>query len=257
MKPHVAAETVAIRRHVNLRARGRLFCFPYSGGGASVYARWAPLLPESLELCAAQPPGREDRLAEPFASTVAALIDSLRESVCAYLDLPFVFFGHSSGAIVAFELARSLRAHGLPTPQRLIASACCAPHLRWPSPALHELPDHQLAEELRRLNGMREEALMSRELMELLLPRIRADLALLALYRCDGSRQLDCPVTAIGGLYDRSVSRQELLGWGEQTTASFRLRMVPGDHFYVNNAPDTILPLVIGEAEEVIRDSAQ
>src|SRR5215213_9001369 len=135
------------------RASVRLFCFPYAGGGASVFRGWAEGLPEAVEVCPVQLPGRETRFLEPAYTRLPALVEALAESLTPHLDRPFVFFGHSLGALVAFELARRLRRDGGPGPDRLFASGCGAPQARGGGGSMiHTRPADEFWDEVRRLN---------------------------------------------------------------------------------------------------------
>lgn len=221
--------------------RIRLFCFPYSGAGASIFVSWAGALPPGIELCAVQLPGRETRLAEPPERHLDTLVERILPALGPYLEGPFAFFGHSMGALLAFELARALRRSGGPLPALLVASGHRAPHLPDPHPPAHALPEPELLDELRRLNGTPPEVLEHPELRAILLPILRADFAVCETYAYRAEPPLACPITAFGGLEDGDVTRDELAAWREQTTAGFSLRMFPGDHFFCNTARPLVL----------------
>src|SRR5262245_53644991 len=145
----------------------RLFCFPYAGGGASVYRGWAGCLPGSVDVCPVQLPGREARFREPPFARIGPLVEALAASIRPWLDRPFAFFGHSMGALIAFELSRRLQhEHGL-QPVRLFVSGCAAPQVQTEREAIHALPADQFRQELRRLNGTPAAVLEDDELMEL------------------------------------------------------------------------------------------
>src|SRR5262245_51196446 len=128
----------------------RLFCFPYAGGAASAFRGWARSLPGSVDVCPVQLPGRESRFREPAFTRLGPLVEMLAESLRPCLDRPFAFFGHSMGAIVAFELSRRLqREHGR-QPLRLFVSGCGAPQALGTRAAIHALPADQFRQELRR-----------------------------------------------------------------------------------------------------------
>ncbi|MDY7076349.1 MAG: thioesterase II family protein [Chloroflexota bacterium] len=220
----------------NPRANLRLFCFPYSGAGASIFYAWSDALPAMIEVYPVQLPGRETRLAEPPFTRLAPLVQAVAQALLPYLvgDKPFAFFGHSLGALVSFELARHLRQRHGPSPVHLFVSGHNAPQIPDREPPIHALPETEFVEKLRRLNGMNKETLENVELMELLLPILRADFAVCETYVYEADEPLDCPISAFGGLQDEYVSRENLAAWHEQTSASFSLRMFPGDHFYLN-----------------------
>jgi medium-chain acyl-[acyl-carrier-protein] hydrolase len=217
-------------------ARVRLFCFPYAGGGASVYRGFQDELPPAIEVAAVQLPGRETRLREPPEPDLCRLVTKIADGLTPHLAPPFAFFGHSMGAALSFELARELRRRGGPRPAHLFASACPAPHLP-DDDMTHALPDDELVARLRAMGGMAEDVLAHRELMEMILPVFRADAAVTETFRYTAEPPLDVPITAFGGLSDDKATRAELEGWRQHTTAAFALVLVPGNHFFLQQAP--------------------
>ncbi|GLV53947.1 thioesterase [Dictyobacter sp. S3.2.2.5] len=212
----------------------RLFCFPYAGGGASIYNSWAEELPAQIELCALQLPGRENRFAEPPFTNLNQLVETLLPVLKPYLDVPFAFFGHSMGALTAFELARAIRnAYGW-EPEYLFVSGHSAPHVPRQRKTLHHLPTADFIQEVRKLNGTPEEVLQSEELLELFLPLLRADFELCETYAYQSQAKLSCPIVALGGLQDEDVPRDALEGWCEHTSAHFCRRFFYGDHFFLH-----------------------
>jgi len=227
----------------NARARLRLFCFPYAGGGPAIYRLWPQNLPADVEICVAQLPGRGTRMREQPFTNLDALVQAATEAIKPLLDKPFALFGHSMGAMISFELARRLREQGQPQPSYLFISGRRAPQLPNDDPLSYNLPDTELRQELLRLNGTPKEVLEHPELMELMLPLLRADFSVVETYEYRPGVPLDCPLTAFGGLRDSEVSREQLEAWREQTTAEFALRMLPGDHFFLNDAQTQTLLL--------------
>jgi medium-chain acyl-[acyl-carrier-protein] hydrolase len=219
----------------------RLFCFPYSGAGASIFHRWAEKLPYHVEICAIQLPGRETRLSEPLYTRLPPLLESLGQALLPYLDKPFAVFGHSLGTLIAFELLRYLRReHGI-QPIHFFAAGHSAPQLPREKPPIHALPDNDFAEELRRYNGTPIEVLDHSELRQLLFPILRADFAIYEHYAYEADQPLACPISAYGGLQDEEVTQDRLEAWREQTTEHFSFRLFPGDHFFLNTAQQPLL----------------
>lgn len=234
-----------VRPHPRPTARIRLFCFPYAGVGASAYRGWAADLPAGIELCAVQPPGRETRLREAAIPDLRELVLALGECILPLLDRPFAFFGHSMGALTAFELARHLGRTGGGAPAFLFASARRAPRLPDTEPALHTLPDDTFVAEIqRRYGGIPEEVLRHRELVELLLPGLRADIQAVETYSYVAGDSLDCPILAFGGAQDSRATAQELEGWREESRGPFTLRMFAGGHFFLQSARVQVLAAI-------------
>ncbi|QBD78791.1 thioesterase [Ktedonosporobacter rubrisoli] len=221
--------------------RLRLFCFPYAGGGASIYRQWFNKLPRDIEVCAIQLPGRENRIQEPPFTQLSPLVKTLRQVLAPYLDLPFAFFGYSMGAHISFELARLLRRQQQPGPAHLFIAAAHAPQLPHRDEAIHDLAEPEFLAKLASLGGTPEAVLQNAELMELLSPTLRADFKLYETHAYIAETPLDCPITAFGGEQDATVSRQELMAWNEQTTKAFKLYIFPGDHFFLHGEQERLL----------------
>lgn len=243
--PTVETNPWLVCRKPNPQASLRLFCFPYSGAGASIFYAWPSYLPPIIEVCPVQPPGRENRLMEPPFTELQPLVKATSEALLPHLDKPFAFFGHSLGALVSFELARLLRRkHGL-RPVHLFVSSHTAPQIPDDEPPIHTLPRAAFMEKIRSLNGMSPEILTSDELMELLLPILRADFAICETYTYEDDEPLSCPISALGGLRDNHVSQADLDAWRVQTQHTFSVRMFPGDHFYLNTDRSLLLRALV------------
>jgi medium-chain acyl-[acyl-carrier-protein] hydrolase len=229
-------------RDIRAGATMRLFCLPHAGSGTAAFYRWKRQLPAGIDVCPVLLPGREVRMLEPSIKDAERLVSQLNESVAPYLDVPYAIFGHSMGALLAYEWA--LRQE----PVCLFVSGREAAHLPFGHRELHRLNDEAFVAELRRrYGGMPEEFLADAELREVFLPILRADLTLVETYRHGADRSLKCPVMAFAGEDDRSVSEAGLLGWGELTTGSFVARRFAGDHFYHSGSGQTALLEAISE----------
>jgi len=171
-------------------------------------------------------------LERPYTQ-LSPLVEALAQALAPLLDRPFAFFGHSLGALVSFELARRIRRQYGVHPVRLFVSAGRAPQILHRGLPIHTLPDKEFLMELRRLNGTPSELLDHAELMELMLPLLRADFAVYETYQYSSEAPLNCPISAFGGLQDNKVSDSDLDAWRVQTSVSFSLRMFPGDHFFL------------------------
>lgn len=213
-------------------ARVRLFCFSYAGGSASVFHRWPQQLPETLEVHAACLPGRAFRLREPAIKRMGPLLDELEAAMRPLLDRPAALFGHSMGALVAYELARRLGGKV----QHLFVSARRAPHLPSRIADLHALDPDAFVEALRTFYGTPEVLLADPELQTLVLPALRADLELLETYAPPPIAPLAVPITAFGGDRDAGVTPDELEAWRPHTADAFEVELLAGDHFFVHAA---------------------
>ncbi len=224
------------------RAEMRVLCFPCAGMGASMYRPWASMLPPGVELCAVQPPGREGRFRDEAFTRVPDLVAAAHDALLPYLDRPFALFGHSLGALIAFEMARRWEAGGGKGLRHLFVSARRAPHLPpRRAPIAHLAPDAFVAEIRRRYNGIPDEVLRHADLMELLLPALRADITMLEGYAYGAGAPLACPITAYGGADDAEATAEEVEAWREYTRAPFRQRIFPGGHFFVKASQAALL----------------
>ncbi len=235
----------------NSAAALRLFCFPYAGGGSLIYRDWSRSLPAQIEVCPVQLPGRGSRMHEKPFTRMEPLVKAVLREIGSYLDKPFAFFGHSMGAVISFEVARLLRREGTALPVHLFVSGRSAPQLSEPKPPTFSLPDAEFIEELLRLRGTPPEVLNHPGLMQVVLPLLRADFELIQTYAYTDEPPLSIPLTALGGLADVDISRENLAGWRAETTGPFSLRMLPGDHFYLTSNKDLLLRLL---AKELYRD---
>lgn len=219
----------------------RLFCFPFAGGGALVFREWSGDVPPEVEVCAVQLPGREGRFRERPYVRLTDLVHDLADAFAPSSDVPYVFFGHSMGALVAFELARELRRRHQPGPELLMVSGHRAPHRPDPDPPIHDLPEHDFLQEIRKLNGTPDAVLDNKELLELLIPVLRADFEVCETFEYVEEQPLACPIAAFGGTEDTDVPRDDIAAWSHETTGSFSLQMFPGDHFYLLDRPAPLM----------------
>src|SRR5882724_6229499 len=192
----------------NGQSRLRLFCFPYAGGNSTIYRSWPDRLPPSIDVWPVHLPGRGGRLHEPAYTQLMPLVEAAAEALLPYLDKPFAFFGHSMGAMISFELSRLLRRRRAPQPLHLSVSGRQAPQVKDWDPPTYNLPEPEFVEELRRLNGTPKGVLEHPELMQLMIPLLRADFEVCQTYSYTPEVPLDCPVTAFGGLNDQDVTRE-------------------------------------------------
>lgn len=236
-------ETPYIWRAPRPARSNRLICFPHAGSGAAGYADWANWLPPDTELVAVQLPGRQNRIAEePFAE-VGSLVNVLVQALRPVLDPPFAFFGHSCGAVMAYEVARALRAQGRTGPAQMFVSGQPAPDIAWARP-LHALPDDEFQAEMIQLGGVEPEIAADDDVMGSLVPIMRADFTLWERYTPPPDDPLDCPIIALGGISDPRAPVDAICEWRRYTTAWFTTRFFAGGHFYFFEAGAEVVSFI-------------
>jgi surfactin synthase thioesterase subunit len=243
-----------MRPRPNGGARFRLFTFPYAGGGGSAFRPWIADLPPEIELCVVQLPGREARWGEPPFTRMTDLVPALATGIRPHLDRPYAFFGHSLGALICFELARALRAAGAPDPVHLFASAHRAPRSPNPHPEMRHMADGPFVDEIgRRYGGIPPVVLENPELVQLMLPFLRADFTVFETYQYREEPPLACPITAFGGVSDDYVRPEALEAWAQETTGGFSVRVFPGGHFFLQDHRAALVASVCGTLAVVPR----
>jgi pyochelin biosynthetic protein PchC len=218
------------RRFHSSPGPARLVCFPHAGGAATVYFELSKVLAPRLQVVAVQYPGRQDRMAQPPLTAIEDLAAPVAD-LLAGEDGPVSLFGHSMGALVAFEVARLLQARGC-APAALYVSGRRPPQLP-DEDAQRTRTDEQLMAELIRLGGTDASVLENEPLVAMILPSMRADYEALRSYRFRPGPPLPCPVVALTGDRDPLVAVKDELGWQEHTTGGFDLLVYPGGHFYL------------------------
>lgn len=213
--------------------RLRLFFFPHAGGGASAFYQWSRTLPSDIVCYAIQLPGRETRLREPLYHQASPLVQALTQELQPYLNEPYVFWGHSMGALLSFEVVRTIQKHRKPMPQRLIVSGYNAPQIPYADPHIHHLPQAEFLVALQELNGIPDALLQNVELQNLFLPIIRADFQLVETYTYQESDKLNCPITILDGNSDKKTNDADLQEWQKQSTKSVEMFSFSGDHFFL------------------------
>ena len=215
----------------------RLVCFPYAGAGASIYRPWSKFCSPELECFAIQPPGRETRFADALLSNVTSYAKSAAQAINALpADRPLVLFGHSLGAVAAYETAIYLSQTGRSV-NRLIVSGRQDPGTPSKREPIAHLSDADFVKQMATYNGTPAEVIANRDLLELLLPMIKNDFAMSENYAGYSSIKLTCPVTAIGSLEDSWLDSHSLERWKDVTSGDFDMKWFSGDHFYLNHQP--------------------
>jgi len=225
-------------------ARLRLLCFAHAGGGSTPFVRWGAAMPEGVTVCPVRRPGRESALSQPLLRDTRSIVAGTMRALQTLPPCPTALYGHSFGALVAFEVAAAMQAAGA-TPELLIVSAKPAPHIPWPRLDLAHLPDEQFIRELdRRYGGIPSEVKAIPELLELMLPALRADIAASESYRHTPGPLLRCPIVACGGRDDRAVEPARVRLWGELTESEFTAIEFAGGHFFSYDPASGFLGMV-------------
>ncbi len=230
-----------VRPAPNPAAALRLFCLPHAGGGTAAFRAWPASLPTCVEVCAVQLPGRETRFQEAPYIHWEPLVNVLADVLAAAIDRPYAIYGHSMGALLAFELVRQLRRLDRPLPACLFVAGHRAPRLPATEPKMHTLPEAEFRAELRRRRGTPDAVLNNAELMEALTPMLRADFSVCETYAYQAETPLDCPLAALGGQTDASVAPDVLAAWGQETSSTFESTLLPGGHFFPFTHPGPLL----------------
>ncbi len=227
---------------VNPKANLTLVCFPYAGGNSSTYFHWQSLLSEEVELALIQPPGRASRIFEPAIDEHEVYLDQIYLALSEKIDKPFAIFGHSMGSRIGFELAKRLSTHTFPL-VHLFASASRAAHLNLTHSLMHQLPDNEFIESIKRLGAASSELLDNAELLELYLPTLRADFKIAETYIADAGSFLDVPITVLNGSLD-TIEWESLLAWKELTKRTMNIETLPGGHLFIDNQAAAITKII-------------
>lgn len=212
----------------------RLFCFPYAGASAQVFRSWQTQLGPEIEMCLVHLPGRGHRINEPCFTRLEPLVNTIADAIVPETRGPFAFYGHSMGAIISFELARELQRRQLAAPAHLFVSGRLPPS-EPPGHRSFDLPLEQFIAELRELNGTPADLLLNPDTRDLFLPVLRADFEIVDTYTYKDGPPLACPFSVYGGIADDRVPVEQLSGWQAHTSAQCRVRVLPGDHFFIQD----------------------
>ncbi len=238
-------------------ARVRLFCLPHAGSGAVAYQPWIDGLPDHVDVCRVQLPGRETRFVEPALDSIEPLVEALLQGLSPHLDRPWAVFGHSMGAIVGFELVRAARAAGARTPLVLFASGHRAPHLPRPRPAVAYASQERFLAEVRWMGGTPDEVLSDPEMLDIVLPTLRADVNVWETYVYREQPPLECALTALGGREDRVATPAEIEGWAQHTAGRHGHHVLEGDHFFLETDRDALLRIVATDLDAALAERGE
>lgn len=228
-----------------------LFCFAYAGGGSAAFRPWKTHLPAAISLYSIQLPGRENRFTELPLTDLKQMIAPIVHGLLPELaTVPYAFFGHSMGAIIAFEVTRQLQRQQAPLPRHLLVSGKKAPQSANILPPIQHLPDQAFIQALNdRYGGIDPLILQHRELLDLLLPVLRGDITAIENYCYQPDIPLACPITAYGGRQDPQVTLADLEAWREQTQypSLFQAHLLEGGHFFINESRTALLAHILSQ----------
>lgn len=246
--PAIAPHKGVVRLKPVQAPRVRLVCFPFAGGSAAAFHRWGQELPDDVELVAIQYPGRGARFRDPRLTDLADMVNDAQAALATISDRPLVFFGHSMGASIAFELARRLERSGA-GPKMLFLSGRASPDSRASLGHRHRLPDSELLSHLRDLAGTPDEVLANQDLLDLLLPVLRSDLQAIETWVTQDFAPVSVPMVVFGGLDDPIVPVSSLDGW-RGFASVFQKRVFPGHHFFINDHQSLVIALMLSRLRE-------
>lgn len=245
MSIHVSTENPWLLRFSRSSSPSlRLFCFPFAGSSASVFRSWVDKLPEEVEVLGIQLPGRENRLREPCMRDMDEIVEKLELEIDFCLDPPFVFFGHSLGSLIAYELLRRLESSGRHRAELFFASGGPAPHTCLSPAEPRRLSQDQILRDLRKISQAHSSLLDDPEVLALMLPMLQADFEIYANYRYRETAPLHSPIVAIRGVTDAYITHQSQLEWKRHTDRRFTFHTVPGPHLFMVDSPRALLALV-------------
>jgi medium-chain acyl-[acyl-carrier-protein] hydrolase len=238
------------------KTKFRMFCFPFAGGSASAFLNWRNFLPDYIEVIAVQLPGREDRIREVPDISIKQLLESLYEGFLDMEELPFVFFGHSMGAFLCLAFAKFLEENNAPLPQHVYISAAYPPEDSPNRKKLSHLSNHELVEEIKKLNGTPSAILNNKDFYKYYLPIIRRDFELLESLNFTDyiNFRFKCPLTIMGGKQDSMVNPELLKQWKKYTISSSILKLFDGDHFFILSNPYYVLKEMARELRFLITE---
>jgi surfactin synthase thioesterase subunit len=224
----------------------RVFAFPFSGAGTIIYQSWVKEFEqENISLIGVQLPGRENRYKEELMTDLRKVINQLMDEFQLLSDKPFVFFGHSLGGLIAFEVCRELRRRNKPLPAHLFISAFRAPNMQNPNPELHNLSDQQLVQKIREYGGTPESILSNADMMALFTPILKADFKLFETYEYQQEAPLDCPITTFCGDADSIVKPEYMKDWHQQSALPIKQNLLQGAHFFLDQSKQTIIQQIL------------
>ncbi len=223
------------------REEVNLLCIPYAGGGASAYYAWKKRLNSKVGLYAVQLPGRENRIVDTPYESIHDMIPDLLEEMDVVVQKPYILFGHSMGAKVAYELEKAMALKAMGSVE-LIVSGSRAPHIPEPKPIGH-LPDEAFLKELYRFEGTPVEVLQNKEIMKLFLPLLKTNFTMDEEYYDVNKKKVNCPITAFCGKHDVEANEEDMRQWKDYSDL-FTMKVFDGNHFFIKSELIKVLDMI-------------
>ena len=223
----------------NPKSEVQLICFPFAGSGASLFYPWVSSLSSKFEIWAFQAPGHEELMDQELISDLGQMKKYIHQKVLPILKPPFILFGHSLGAVLAYELSKELQTKNL-IPATLIVSGRQPPHLKSKKASISHLKNEDFINEVFQFNGIPRELLNSNEFLEMAIPILRADFQLAENYQIQIEEKIKCPIKVIGTTLDQWIDLHEISQWSNATENSCEISIFEGDHFHLKQNPKVI-----------------
>lgn len=236
-------------------ARLRIFCFPYAGGSASVFNGWQDYFDNHIDLFAIQAPGRETRFNEEPIKDVVDIVNTLLEEMLPFCNVPYIFIGHSNGALTAFELARKLQTFNNFNLEHIFLSAKRAPHLLPIKPPVHNLPYEEFIKELKSFSTIPHEVINDQEMMEVFMPMLRADFGLGERHLFNHRHKLRANATLFWGSKDKDVPEEDVLAWSDHIIGNVNGIVFNGGHFFIHNEKEKFIKEINILAEKIMQNA--
>ncbi|EMY6536364.1 thioesterase [Salmonella enterica] len=241
MNGNKSSKTINFAPHKNTDDIIQLFCFPYAGASASIFKSWQSFLPSHIEVVGIQYPGHGSRISEKPYSSSNDIVNEMLNNIFNFQKKPFALFGHSMGAMIAFDLAKRIVTSLKQKPIHLFISGLAPPQLRKINNFNKTRTNNELINLMEQLGGTHSEILSNKELMGLILPALRSDFQIADNWFVEDVFDLSIPLTILGGDADNEVPEESLTYWSAYTTKKTTIKIYSGDHFFINTNKYQIL----------------
>ncbi|NFO11021.1 UNVERIFIED_ORG: hypothetical protein B2H98_03830 [Clostridium botulinum] len=227
----------------------RVFCFPYAGGGASIFKMWQTMF-RDIKVYPIQYPGRENRIMEKPIYDMQTLVDEIYDELKETIEeCPFIMFGHSLGTKILYELSLKIYSEKKVWPKGIVVSGGRAPNLIEPKPICDLEDEGFITELIKRYSSIPDEIANNKEIMNLFLPPLRADFVMDEKYNRNKKDKLICPIMGLMGTDDGEMTLDDLKEWGDFTSKEFCYKYIKGDHMFINKNRDEVISAVKKFAE--------